>query len=176
MQIQEIMTSNVLTIESTTPLTEIVVLMQKNKFSSLPVVDQEHHLKGMVRQENLISHDTDLHLPSYIEFLEALPVQGDARKEISQTIKSITQMPAAMLMERELAVVNPETDVRVAAAIFTEQHINSIPVVDEKNCLRGLVCRGDLLALIGGYRQPFLKKSKSDKINHKVIGYKILKL
>lgn len=176
MLIREIMTSKVLTIEPTTPLAEIVVLMQKNKFSSLPVIDRERHLKGMVRQENLISRDTDLHIPSYIEFLEALPVEGNARKEISQTIKSITQMPAAILMEKELAVVNPETDVRVAAAIFTEQHINSIPVVDENNCLKGLVCRGDLLVLIGGYRQSFLKKTKSDKINRKVISYKILKL
>lgn len=176
MQIREIMTSKVLTIESTTPLAEMVVLMRKNKFSSLPVVDSENHLKGMVRQGNLISHDTDLHLPSYIEFLEALPVKGDAQKEISQTIKSITQMPAAMLMDKELAVVNPETDVRVAAAIFTEQHVGSIPVVDEENCLKGLVCRGDLLALIGGYRQSLFKKSKSDKINKKIIGYKILKL
>jgi len=174
MQIQEIMTPKVLTIELTTPLAEIVVLMRKNNFSSLSVVDHEHHLMGVVRQENLISHDTDLHLPSYIEFLEALPVEGDARKEISQAIKSVTQMPAAMLMEKEIAVVNPETDVRVVVAIFTEQHINSIPVVDEKNCLKGLVCRGDLLSLIGGHRQSLAKKSKNDKIN--TIGYKILKL
>jgi len=172
MQVQELMTKKVVTISLATTLIEVVDLMQQHKFSSLPVVDEQNYLRGVVRQEDLMSHNPDLHLPSYIQFLEAMPKESKAQVEVNETLSDLTQMQAKIIMSTRIPVVSSNTDARVAAAIFAEHHVSTIPVVDDDDKLVGLVSRSDLLSLLS---HPKKATSLTDDLP-KNYNYKILQL
>lgn len=174
MQAQDIMTKKVITIKATTPLVEIADLMKRHNISSLPVVNSENQIIGIIGEQDLISHDHDLHLPSYIQFLELLSKKGEAEEEINKDLKKIAQLPAKAMMGREIAVVELTTDVRVIAAIFTERKVSSVPVIDKERRIKGIISRVDLLNLM---RRPKfsrrLGKKPSQPINY---HYRVLKI
>ena len=59
------------------------------------------------------------------------------------------------LMTGKLIVVGPETTVREAANLMRGHAINSLPVFDDRNQLKGIVTVVDLLELIGrGNERP----------------------
>jgi CBS domain-containing protein len=59
------------------------------------------------------------------------------------------------LMTEKLVVVRPETTVREAANLMRGHAINSLPVFDDRDRLKGIVTVVDLLELIGrGYERP----------------------
>jgi CBS-domain-containing membrane protein len=49
-------------------------------------------------------------------------------------------------MTREVITVTPDTDISQATRILLENHINGLPVVDEKQRLVGIVCQSDMIA------------------------------
>lgn len=174
MQVQNVMTKKVVCIDVKTPLFKIIQLMEKYNISSLPVTNEQKQLVGIVRERDLLSHDHNLHLPSYIQFLEALPKQGKAEKEIKSDLKMMIDLPAQVLMEREIAVVKPTTDIRVVAAILTEKDISSVPVINNKRQVVGIICRFDLLKLI---KQPKpVKTLRHPQTSGTNYNYQILKL
>lgn len=157
-----------------TSLVEIVDLMRQHDISSLPVVDKENRLLGIVRDQDLISHDHNLHLPSYIQFLELLSVEGKGDKSVEQSLKAVAQMPAKKIMEIEVPVVRPSTDIRVVASIFAERNISSVPVVNQRREIIGIICRVDLLDLM---QQPKIAQNESKKSQGAIdYYYEVLKL
>lgn len=170
MKVQDIMTKKIISIKATTPLVKIVALMRQYNISNLPVLDNENQLIGIVRERNLMSYESNLHLPSYIQFLEILSVKGDDQS-IQQSLEAITQMPAQKIMEREVPVVRPTTDVRVVASIFTERDISSVPVINKKQEVVGIVSRVDLLGLM---QQPKIIPKEPGKSSD--YYYQILRL
>jgi CBS-domain-containing membrane protein len=52
--VDEIMTRHVMTVDSQTPLQHVLHLMGAHHFKSLPVVDQNNRLKGMIAREDVI--------------------------------------------------------------------------------------------------------------------------
>jgi CBS-domain-containing membrane protein len=52
--VDEIMTRHVTTVDSQTPLQHVLHLMGAHHFKSLPVVDQNNRLKGMIAREDVI--------------------------------------------------------------------------------------------------------------------------
>lgn len=174
MRVSHIMTKDIIAISPKTSLVEIVDLMRKHDISSLPVVDDKNYLLGIVRDQDLISHDHNMHLPSYIQFLELLSVEGKGGKDVEQNLKAVAAMPAQKIMEREVPVVRPSTDIRVVASIFAERNISSVPVVNQERKLVGIVCRVDLLDLM---QQPKIVQDKSKKSQGAIdYYYEILKL
>lgn len=70
-----------------------------------------------------------------------------SRKDLLKAgIDSIS--PISTIYSKELIAATPETLVQDIAINFIENDINSIPVVDEKDSVVGIVCRTDLLRLI----------------------------
>ncbi len=53
---------------------------------------------------------------------------------------------ASDIMTRDVITVTPNTDITQATRILLENHINGLPVVDEKQRLVGIVCQSDLIA------------------------------
>jgi CBS domain-containing protein len=49
------------------------------------------------------------------------------------------------IMTTEIITVSPETDIAQATSILLKNHINGMPVVDEKGQLVGILCQSDLI-------------------------------
>ena len=51
----------------------------------------------------------------------------------------------ADIMSKDVITVTPETGLREVAEIFSQKHINGIPVVSEEGEVLGVVCASDLV-------------------------------
>ncbi len=50
------------------------------------------------------------------------------------------------IMNSEVVTVSEDTAVTEAARMLMEHHFNGLPVVDENNYLRGIICQSDIIA------------------------------
>lgn len=52
---------------------------------------------------------------------------------------------ASDIMTTEVITVSPKTDITQAAAVLLKNHINGVPVVNDKGKLVGMLCQSDLI-------------------------------
>lgn len=64
---------------------------------------------------------------------------GAKSKEEQEMLK------AKDIMTKKVIMVNPETEVIQAARLMLENHINGLPVVDDRENVRGIICQSDLI-------------------------------
>ncbi|MFW5731355.1 MAG: CBS domain-containing protein [Desulfonatronovibrionaceae bacterium] len=51
------------------------------------------------------------------------------------------------IMSTHPLTVSPDTEIQKAAELMLDRNINGIPVVDDKNRLKGIICQSDLVAM-----------------------------
>ncbi|MFB3926589.1 MAG: CBS domain-containing protein [Syntrophales bacterium] len=49
------------------------------------------------------------------------------------------------IMTKKVITVSPETEILEAARILLQNHLNGLPVVDDENRLKGIICQSDLI-------------------------------
>lgn len=55
-------------------------------------------------------------------------------------------LKAKDIMTKKVISVAPDTGITEVAKLLLEEHINGVPVVDEKGNVAGIICRSDLIA------------------------------
>jgi len=61
---KDIMTRNVTTVRATTTIEELARILMEHKISGVPVVDDNENLIGIVTENDLISQNKRLHIPT----------------------------------------------------------------------------------------------------------------
>ncbi|HEX6197123.1 MAG TPA: CBS domain-containing protein [Jiangellaceae bacterium] len=129
---REIMTSPVVTVESDLPIKEAARLLDKNDITSLPVVDDQQRLVGIVSEADLlrgeIAHDPRGH---------ARPLADD--KERPATVADV--------MTLGVITVNENTDAADIARLMLDTGVKSVPVTHGMRVV-GIVSRRDLIRAI----------------------------
>ena len=125
MLVRDIMTSNVITIPSDTPVLEAEQIMTFHRFERLPVVDKGK-LVGLVTKDNL---------------LKASPsdVTSFSRGELYYLLSKLT---VKEIMKKKVVTVSPDTSVEQAAAIAQKNRVGCLPVL-EGNKVVGIVTTND---------------------------------
>jgi len=131
-RVREVMTSDVITISSSTPLKEAAVTMTDRRVSGLPVVD-EGRLVGIITESDFVSR-----LAGEGDGLMAM-LFGRRAAEISGAVGDI--------MSTEPRTIGPDETVTAAARKMSELGIKRLPVVDGSGTLVGIVSRADLMAV-----------------------------
>ncbi len=68
---KDIMTRDVLCVRPDTSIEELSSILVKNEISGVPVVDDAGVLYGIVTENDLISRNKRLHIPTVVSFLDA---------------------------------------------------------------------------------------------------------
>ena len=147
MQVQEIMTRDVITVRSDAKVTAVVRLFREHNISGMPVVDDEDNLVGMVTEMDLIARHARPHFPNYIAFLDSIIYLGST-KRYQESMRHILATTAGEIMTEQVATVSPETDVLDLAELMVESGANPVAVVDAEKHLVGIVSHTDLLKMI----------------------------
>lgn len=125
MLVRDIMTSNVITIPSDTPVLEAERIMSFHKVERLPVVDKGK-MVGLVTKDNLLkagpSESTSFSRGELYYLMSKLTVKGIMRKDVT--------------------TVSPDTSVEQAAAIAQKNKVGCLPVM-EGNHIVGIVTTND---------------------------------
>jgi CBS domain-containing protein len=136
-RIKELMTTDVLTVGTDTPLKDAAVLLARHRISGLPVVDDQKHVLGVLSEGDILYKESETpDRPSFLERLIA-PGNGAQLKLAARTVGEAMSAPAL--------TIGPRRPVTEAATMMIEQGVNRLPVVDHNERLMGIVTRADLV-------------------------------
>ncbi|WP_114312821.1 CBS domain-containing protein [Thermus caldifontis] len=146
MKVADLMTANPETIGPEATLEEAARKILEKRYGSLPVVDQEGHLLGLLQVEELLPHPENVPF-SDVEALQLFGewVDADFLEGIYQRYQ---RTPVRAVMRTDLPQIHPGDPVGKALEALLKSGIRHLPVVDEGNRLVGILTRSDFLKLI----------------------------
>ena len=118
MSIQDAMTTNPRSVETSTPVVEAAGLMKSEDVGSLPVVDGER-LVGMVTDRDIV-----------------LRVVAEGKDAKSTTVGEIAST--------DLVTVDPQQELDEALRLMAQHQVRRLPVVEEDGRLVGILAQADV--------------------------------
>lgn len=136
---KEVMSKAVAAVDMDAPLKDVADLMARRRISGVPVLDKNNTVIGVISERDFLNAFGPAGAGSFMEVLAACLagtgcIAVTARK---QRAKEIMTTPPVCVGE--------ETLVSEIARIFSEKHINRVPVVDSSGRLVGIVSRADIV-------------------------------
>ncbi len=142
MQARDVMTRDVVTVQTHTPIAEIARIMRSLGISGIPVLAGED-LVGVVKENDLIARHARPHYPRYLPLLDAqIPLGG--QREYQEIVRRILGVTAGDIMSTPVMTCHPDADLEEVATLMVEKRANPVPVV-EHGRLVGIVSRTDLI-------------------------------
>ena len=143
---KDIMTKNVTTVGAATTIEELARILMEHKISGAPVVDDNENLIGIVTENDLISRDKRLHIPTVMRLFDAFIVL-QSQSKVEKEIKRMTAITVNDIYIKEAITVTEGTPVQDIATIMSEKKVHLIPVVEGKNEKKiiGIIGKIDLI-------------------------------
>jgi len=141
MKVRDIMTTEVVTVNPTTLFKDAVRLVLAHDIASVPVVDFDDQLVGVLSATDLLAK------PAYPD-RQPDPQAANAANASSrerQCSAKADGLTAGELMTTDIVTCLPGDDVRAVARRMLRNRVNQLPVVLDAT-LVGIVSRGDVLA------------------------------
>jgi len=126
------MTDDVITAGEDTTMMKAFIIMKEKKIRSLPVVNKKGRLLGIVTDRDL--RDAS---PSKATTLDVY--------ELNYLISTIKIKD---LMTKNLVFVRPDETVEFAAILMLENKISSLPVINDKDSLIGIITQTDIFKVL----------------------------
>lgn len=145
-RITDIMTKEVVSVDSEMPLFEAAKILSEHNFDGVPVVDKENKLVGILTEYNLISHSSSIHLPTLQKILKDINVFGKDKSHFKKEFQDIITLKVKDAMNREPSILRDDANYEQVIAVFRAHHnVNPIPVIDGTGKVVGVVSRYDVL-------------------------------
>ena len=149
MKVKDIMTENVIAVNKDATVEEVARLLVDNNVSSMPVVDDQYHVVGMISEKDLLYKELDPTMPATVEYFGGI-IFLDGVDEYQEELKKLTATKAEQMMNKDVFTVHEEDDISEVARLLAHSDIDSIPVV-RGDKLVGMVKSKDIIqAFISG--------------------------
>ncbi len=143
--VTNIMTSEVVTVQRKTPVTEVARLMVDHAISGIPVVEHGR-VVGIVTERDIVAQEMEVDAPAYGTFLDAIfKLPWDKSDE---EFRLVLATSAGELMSDDVETIRPSATVREAAGLMFKRRLNPLPVVNDDGILVGIVSRSDIVRLL----------------------------
>jgi CBS domain-containing protein len=137
--VRDVMTTEVVAVEPSTPFKEIAARLARHRISAVPVLDADRRVLGVVTEADLLlkqEHpDPEAKVP---------PIWSRRRR---RERKKAAAVVAGKLMTAPVTTVSPTATLAEAARRLHDAGVQRLPVVDETDRLVGIVSRADLLTV-----------------------------
>lgn len=140
---KDIMTKNVTTVGAATTIEELARILMEHKISGVPVVNDAGDLIGIVTENDLISQNKRLHIPTVMRLFDSF-IMLESPGRIEKEIKKMTAITVNDIYTKEVITVAEDTPVQDIATIISEKKVHLIPVVEGKKIL-GIIGKIDLI-------------------------------
>ncbi len=131
MQVQNWMSSDLITVEVDTPVIRVIELLEENDIRHLPVL-RGGKLAGLITDQDVRSVTPSKTAPIKAQELYYL----------------LAQMKAKDIMRPDPIAIRPDQTMEVAAVKMLEYKISGIPVVTESGELIGIISQGDVFRVL----------------------------
>jgi len=135
--VADVMTSKVHVARPLTPFKRLVQLIEENRISAIPIVDEQCVPVGVVSESDLLMKERR-------QEFESEPSLLHPRRHREQMAKA-TGVVAAEIMSTPPITVRSDTTLPVAARLMQERNVRRLVVVDERGKIAGIASRSDLL-------------------------------
>jgi CBS domain-containing protein len=135
--VRDVMTTEVMAVETWTPFREIVTRLAEHRISAVPVLDAEDNVLGVVTEADLLLKQE--HPDPELD----VPLAWSRRRRLER--EKAAAVVAGKLMTTPPVTVAPTATVTEAARRMHTAGVKRLPVVDEAGRLVGIVSRADLL-------------------------------
>ncbi|WP_405566862.1 CBS domain-containing protein [Streptomyces sp. NBC_01167] len=134
-----VMVSDVITAEAGTGFKEVARLLEDNRISGLPVVDDDEKVLGVISETDLMLRQAAAsgEPERRRRRIMTRAARTSAEKERAESAGTLMSMPAV--------TVHADDTIAAAARTMTQRHLERLPVVDEEERLVGIVTRRDVL-------------------------------
>jgi CBS domain-containing protein len=139
----DIMTRDVITVSKETPIRELAELFTRHRIGSIPVVNGEGNLEGIVTETDLVEQDKSLHIPTVISIFDWV-IYLESEKKFERELKKITGQTVGDIFTESVETVSPGDPVSAAADIMAGRRVNAVPVTEGKK-VAGIISRIDLI-------------------------------
>ena len=116
---KDIMTKEVITVKPETTIEELARLLMKRQISGAPVVDDKGKIVGIVTENDLISKNSRLHIPTILRLFDAYIPLGTSKME--SDIRKMAASTVEDICTKEIITVDEEASVEYIATIMTEK-------------------------------------------------------
>jgi CBS domain-containing protein len=137
MKVKEIMTRDLTAAELHMTVRELIELFDKSGLTSVPVVNEEGRVLGIVSERDIIEGA----LPGYFEVLYGITDMD----HLSQKLREIENDHIEFYMTPEVIKIEEDEDDLTAADVMIRKNIKSLPVINKDGILVGMLRRIDLL-------------------------------
>lgn len=128
-------------VERTTRVRQVIRLLDNSGLSSLPVVDEEGKVVGVVSERDLIR----ALIPGYMDMLRSTSFLPSLN-QLARRLREIGDHPVEQYMTKEVVTVKLDHPDLHVADLMLRKGLKQVPVVDDQGRLVGVVRRIDLLS------------------------------
>jgi CBS domain-containing protein len=144
----DVMRTDFETVTPETTVEELGRLFIEKNTTGMPVLDAQGGLFGIVTENDLISQNKSIHIPTMLRIFDAfIPLEGFGGIE-----KEIRKMSAAVVSEiciTDPIIAHEDTTLVEIATIMTEKKVHHIPVVREGGLI-GMIDQHDVIRGLAG--------------------------
>ena len=165
MKARDVMTKDVVSIESGAPVLRAAQLMLQNRISGLPVIDAKGQLVGIVTEGDFLRRGeigTQRRRPRWLEFLV-----GPGR--LATEYVRACGRKVDEIMTTDLYVVTPDTPLAEVVQVMEKRRIKRVPVVENGKVV-GIVSRANLMYALASLARD-AKPSASALFSHYLVNW-----
>jgi CBS domain-containing protein len=143
---KDIMTKDVVTVKPDTSIEELSALLVSNEISGAPVVSADGAIVGMVTENDLISRNKRLHIPTVVSFLDAV-IYLESSKKFADDVKRLTATKVGDICVKKVVTITEDTTLTDIATIMSEKKVHLLPVVRSGKVV-GIVGKRDVVKAV----------------------------
>ncbi len=146
--VRDVMSTPVVTLRPDDNVEHAADVLADKNVGSLPVVDADGKLLGVLRDDDLIASEARVHVPTFINFLGlGMPFPGEM-KHLEHELKKIAGATLRDVMQVDVPTAAPDATLEDVATIMHDRGVNSVPVLDADGKVVGIVARADIVRFI----------------------------
>jgi CBS domain-containing protein len=148
MQVKNCMKQNVFTITPATSIRDAASIIAQRHIGSLPVVDSQGKLVGLLQLSDLL----EIVLPDFLKLLDDFDFAPNfGAVETRQPTSEILVQPVSKIMQEPVSI-DAESGLLRAFSLLHKYRLHDLPVVDAQGKLVGIVSRVDVgAAFLSGW-------------------------
>jgi CBS domain-containing protein len=145
---KDIMNKDVISVSPDMTIEALGRLLMEKGISGAPVMDSGGRLVGIVTDNDLISRDKRLHIPTVIRLFDAL-IPLESSNVIEKEIKRISASVVSDICVADVVTIGEDTPIDEIATIMSERKIHLLPVLSSGKVV-GIVGKHEVIKGIAG--------------------------
>lgn len=141
---KDIMTMDVIVANRSDSIADVAQLLIKEKIGGVPVVSEDREVVGIISETDIIKKEKYVEAPQVLNLLQGLIFLSDF-KQMEKDMKRIAAYKVEELMSTDIITVHENDTFDDVANVMIKKSVNRVPVVDNDNKLKGIICRYDII-------------------------------